>query len=88
MTKLQAFCWRSGEIEFTRGPIPEGAIQITNKKLSDAEFRMRVTTRSRRAYRGDTLLVPGIPEAEDEFAALVAFNNWMRINFPENCGAA
>lgn len=68
-----AFAFRSGEIGF--GPkVPEGAISVLS---GPADFvRERVSARARHAYDGKTLLVPGLPEAENDFAAEAALHSF------------
>lgn len=73
-----AYCWRSGEIEFGQR-CPRGAITILQGKAD--LVRGTVEPAARRAYDGKTLLVPGIPEADDDAAAeqaLTRFNEWVR----------
>lgn len=65
-----AYCWRSGQIGF--GPVaPEGSISFAHH-TDGTRLRETVTTIARHAYDGETLLVPGIPEAETGDAALDA----------------
>ena len=66
-----AYCWRSGQIEFGED-IPEGAIKIGKGALTIKN----VKTRARHAYDNKTLLVPGVPEAEDDIEALKALSNF------------
>lgn len=71
---MRAYCWASGRIEFS-ARVPEGALPIARgpkKKLHDF-----IETMSRHAYDGETLLVPGIPEAPDEGVALDALHAWL-----------
>lgn len=72
-----AYCYASGEIEI--GPrVPLGALAIARGR-EDA-LRDLMCVASRHAYDGETLLVPGVPEAPDQIAgvdALKAWCNWL-----------
>lgn len=71
---MHAYCWASGQIEFgTR--IPEGALPIARGPAR--KVRDFVEAVARHAYEGETLLVPGIPEAPDQSAALTALQAWL-----------
>ncbi len=76
--KLFAYSWRTGRVDF--GPtVPEGALEIAR----DYESRLRknVTPACRLAYDNETLLVPGVPEADSDDEALDAilkFRDWIR----------
>ena len=73
-----AFCWRDGKIGFA-SRLPKGAMLLfrgPSEKLRDL-----LSTKSRHAYDGVTLLVPGVPEAENEgeaFKAVCRFRAWVR----------
>lgn len=77
MSNLFAYCWRSGVIDIG-AVVPKGAIEIARgprKELTDF-----IGAVSRHAYDGETLLVPGVPEAESDVAAvqaLMAFVTWL-----------
>lgn len=81
--KTCAFCWRNGVIEIGKeADVPEGAIVFargSKRLLADI-----CEVRSRLAYDGVTLLVPGIPEAEDDDAALDALEDWVSWAFQEH----
>jgi hypothetical protein len=64
-----AYCWRSGEIGIGRS-IPEGMLPLARGPAK--VLRGALQARARIAYDNVTLLVPGIPEAPDEAAALAA----------------
>ena len=67
-----AWCWRSGEICFGLA-IPEGALKIgKGKRIID-----KVQVRARYAYDNKTLLVPGIPEAENDKQAFEALKKFI-----------
>ncbi len=63
---MRAYCWRSGMIEFGRS-VPAGAIQIA--RAPARKLKPLVDVHARHAYDGKTLLVPGIPEAQNDGAA-------------------
>lgn len=64
-------CWRSGEVEVvSHAPAGHGCITLATGPRARLE-RVLIAV-SRHAYDGVTLLVPGIPEAEDDDAALAA----------------
>ncbi|GBQ96736.1 hypothetical protein AA23498_2720 [Acetobacter nitrogenifigens DSM 23921 = NBRC 105050] len=71
---MRAYCFRSGHIEFG-STNPEGTLPI-GRSRSEKKLREIVEVNARRAYDGKTLLVPGIPEADTEEAALAA---WRRF---------
>lgn len=80
---MHAYCYASGRIEF--GPkIPDGALPIA--KGPDRALRDFLCGVSRHAYDGETLLVPGIPEAPNQSAALDAlkrFTTWITKSAPD-----
>lgn len=75
---ITAYCLRSGEIRFGKS-CAKGALPIINgpAKL----VREKVMVMARMSYN-DKPLVPGVPEADDETAALAAvmrFRNYVQI---------
>jgi hypothetical protein len=81
MKNFYCFAWAKGLIEFGT-EVPEGALPIYAVVGADEQkvalLRENVEVLSRLAYDGETLLVPGIPEAADEHAAydaLIRFNS-------------
>lgn len=83
MTKRQAraLCWRSGQIEVRDGlgRDPYGAIRVATGPLEALDDVIGATARL--AYDNKTLLVPGVPEAEDDDAAATALERyaaWIR----------
>jgi hypothetical protein len=72
---MKAFCDRNGVIEF--GPfVPDGHLPIATS-ADGIRLRETIEGACRHAYDGKTLLVPGIPEADSDDAALdalLAFN--------------
>ncbi len=75
---MYAFCYRSGQIKFGKS-IPAGALIIA--KGPERPLREMIEGKARLAYDNETLLVPGIPEAESEQEARVALAVFVsRIN--------
>lgn len=64
-----AYCYRSGEI-LIGDLLPEGALELGRGR--GRKFRDVVEVLARHAYDGKTLLVPGIPEADNDAQALKA----------------
>lgn len=80
---MHAYCYASGQIEFAPR-IPDGALPIA--KGPDKKLREFLCGVSRHAYDGETLLVPGIPEAPSQGAALDAlkrFTLWISKSAPD-----
>lgn len=77
----KAYCYRSGQLGFTNGLIPDGALPI---RLDASEEEItKIKALSRLAYDNKTLLVPGIPEAENQHDAYEAFTRFVDVlNFP------
>lgn len=74
---MRAYCFASGQIDFSTR-IPEGALPIAEGP--DKPLRDFISGVARHAYDGETLLVPGVPEAEDQLKAveaLQAFVAWI-----------
>ncbi|SCM75413.1 Host nuclease inhibitor protein [uncultured Pleomorphomonas sp.] len=74
---MKAYCWRTGKIEFGRST-PNGALEIAD--APGRELRRHVSASARHAYDGETLLVPGVPEAATDLAAGEAvgrFRDWL-----------
>lgn len=73
-----AYCWASGLIEFGES-VPEGAIPMVSG--DDQKVRELMDAVARIAHDNVTLLVPGVPEADDDkakHAALQKFLGWLR----------
>jgi len=62
-------CWRSGEVLVSRR-VPKGAIRIVTGH--GKRLRRILVACARHAYDGRTLLVPGMPEADNDLAAIAA----------------
>lgn len=78
MRPMVAYCWNSGLIEFGES-VPDGAIKIAHGPKADLKCYVEVLARQGRGYSAGKLLVPGIPEANDQRAAgdaLAAFLAW------------
>lgn len=85
---MRCYCYASGLIEFGR-TLPDGALPIASGPPK--ALRAFIEARARHGYqtrlvngrptkirRTDTLLVPGVPEAPDQGAALDALQAWCR----------
>lgn len=62
-------CWRSGECEVKSRPV-DGALTIM--RGPKARLERALLALARHAYDGETLLVPGVPEADCDDEALKA----------------
>lgn len=70
---MKARCYRGGQIGLGVRE-PKGAITFASG--SARKLRAIVSAVARHAYDGKTLLVPGIPEAENDDAALAALERF------------
>lgn len=79
-----AYCFRSGEIEIatSKHTVPAGAIPFATSRKSVAKLLDSISVKARHARDGKTLLVPGIPEAKNDAAALSALETWAAWAFP------
>lgn len=78
-----AYCWRSGEIEcialtadFQR---PDGTIAFARGRSS--KMSRLLDAKARHAYNPNVLLVPGLPELEEEHRANEVLVRWTRWAF-------
>lgn len=71
---MHAYCFASGEIEFAR-KVPDGAILIVTGPA--ATLRSAIGPAARLSYDHKTLLVPGVPEADDQKEAGDALAKWV-----------
>lgn len=81
-TAMFAFCYASGQIGFGT-QLPDGVLPIAKGPYE--ALRDWLDGVARHAYDGETLLVPGIPEAPDQMAALDAlkrFTAWASTSAP------
>lgn len=81
-TPQVAWCWASGLIEIGDAMPPEdaeggGAILIASGPKSTLEGKLSVLARHGQGASRGKLLVPGVPEAEDEVAAADALAEWL-----------
>lgn len=87
MARTYAYCYASGHIEFGED-IPDGALPFARGRAD--VLRNFIEPLARHGYQTelvdgrptkipgtDTLLVPGVPEAPDEFKALDALHAWI-----------
>lgn len=85
---IRAYCYASGLIEFGT-KIPDGALIIA--RGPEKELRDFIEVKARHGYRmrrvggrptkvpgSETLLVPGLPEADNQHEALDALCAWMK----------
>lgn len=84
--KITAYCYQSGEIQFTsiEAPeVPQGCIPI----ITGPQKRVKqvVGACARHAHDGVTLLVPGLPEIEltqkDPVDVLLEWQRWVQKRF-------
>lgn len=81
MTPQVAWCWRSGRIEIG-DKLPDndedggGPIEIAGGPKYALKGRLEVV--ARHAYERGVLLVPGVPEAENDQAAVKALADWLK----------
>lgn len=71
-----AWAWQSGLIEVGR-VVPEGALMFATGIETALQERLCVLARHGQGKSDGKLLVPGIPEAEDEDAQIDAFITWV-----------
>lgn len=69
-----AYCWRDGVIKFGTS-VPKGALEIGQ---GDASFVAEVRVSARHSYAKGVLLVPGIPEAANDFDAEAALGFFIK----------
>lgn len=82
---LYAHCYRSGEIEFSPVEDLPGAICFGSGE--ERKLRKVVGVCARHAYDGETLLVPGLPEAQNDAvaeAALERFRDQVHLEMEED----
>jgi len=81
---VTAYCWASGEIKFVPAGehVPDGAVVFA--KGGKNKLCTRILACARHGYKPGVLLVPGVPEAKDQSAAMDALIAWTRWAFPEH----
>ena len=67
--RVHVYCWRSGQIEIGDS-VPEGAMHIASGQ--EDIVREHIQGTARLAHDNETYLVPGVPEAESDSAAITA----------------
>lgn len=85
---IRAYCYASGLIGFGK-TIPKGGLVIA--RGPEKELRQYIEPLARHGYRtklvngrptkipgSDALLVPGVPEADNQHVALTALHAWMK----------
>ncbi len=72
---LHAHCFRTGEIKISRKRDEPGMLLVGIGP--GKELKEKVSARARLADDGQTMLVPGLPEAENEKDALDAVNDFV-----------
>lgn len=81
MSKLTAYCWADGTIEFTEGPCPENALPIANSEDHKA-LRDAVDVMATHGYNPDHLIVGSVRTAgvfgKDPVDAVIEFGNNVR----------
>lgn len=80
---IRAFCYPSGLIDFGLA-IPKGAKVIA--RGPEQALRDFIAVKARHAKRDASLLVPGVPEADNPIAAtdaLKRWTDWIGINPPK-----
>jgi hypothetical protein len=80
-----AYCYRSGQIRVGKRT-PKGAVAIARGPYRKLRDLIHVT--SRHSYDGKTMLVPGLPEAPDDDAAVAAvkrYGDWLREHSSYGC---
>ena len=76
-----AYAGRCGTIAFTtKRSVPQGMIAFARHQSLD-DLKQIVSAKCRHGYDGKTLLVPGVPEAPDDDAALAAMEVWRDWSF-------
>lgn len=84
-TRQVAWCWASGLVEIGDKPPPAAIVFAEGPKYA-LESVISVAARHGKGASDGKLLVPGIPEAEDQRAALNALDAWLDWNLKCNRG--
>lgn len=79
---ILAYCYANGVIKFRSAKLglPKGALPIV--KGPGRIIRERISSAARHGYNNKTLLVPGVPEADDRTVAVDALVNWVKWCVP------
>ncbi len=73
MTTFHIYAYRSGRVGLAKA-VPQGAISVVTG--TKAELSAVLCPNARHAYDGESLLVPGVPEARSTKAAVKALETW------------
>ena len=71
---FRAWCLSDGVI-FYGTELPDGAIEIV--RGDESLVRETLDVAARHGYKPGVLLVPGVPEAEDQREGLIALHEWI-----------
>lgn len=73
-----AYCFADGELQFA-SRLPAGALPIARHegRKGTADWKRMIKNWCRRSYDGQVYLVPGIPEAPDQMAAVDALSRFV-----------
>lgn len=80
---MMAYCDSTGVIRFNTA-VPEGSIEIARGPTKALRELMALS--ARHGYKKGVLLVPGIPEAANQYEgiyALIAFCKWLAKTAPK-----
>ncbi|MEO1670167.1 MAG: host nuclease inhibitor protein [Cyanobacteria bacterium J06631_2] len=72
---IYASCDRRGVIEFGE-KVPEGNLPLHYGE--EAQVKERISVVARHAYDNKTLLVPGVPEADNDDEAVDKLSAWIK----------
>lgn len=75
-----AYVWANGVVEFTNSGLPPHA--LPNPQWDDEDFKRTVLGLCRLSYDGQSRLIPGIPEAQNEeekLEALGRFDDTLKV---------
>lgn len=80
--QINAYCYANGVIKFrsAKQSVPDGAILIVSGP--GKVIRNQITAVARHGYDHKTLLVPGVPEAENQKERVEALINWCKWWIP------
>lgn len=60
-----AYCWRGGEIGFTEGTVPDGALPIRNWP-DEVALKDAIAALATLGWESNLFIVPGVREAGDD----------------------
>lgn len=73
-----AYCWFNGKIEFGR-QVPDGALAIARAPKGSHKLRNAVSTWAFHDHESNTLLVPGMPTAQNPYHAIQAVRRFIDL---------